>query len=124
MDLLLDTLTDWLKELLAGSIAANLSGMVDAVNSKVGDVANQVGQTPQGWNSGIFAMIQNLSNDVVLPIAGVILTFVMTLELIQIVMQKNNMAEIDTYQFLQWIFKTACAILIVSNTWEHRHGCL
>lgn len=118
MDLLLNALTEWLKELLSGAIASNLTGMVDSVNSKVGDIANQVGQTPQGWNGGIFSMIQNLSNNVVLPIAGVILALVMTMEFIHIIMDKNNMAEIDTWSFLMWVFKTACAILIVSNTWN------
>lgn len=118
MDLLFDALTDWIKELLAGAIASNLTGMVDSVNNKVGDIATQVGQTPQGWNSGIFSMIQNLSNNVMLPIAGVILALVMTMEFIHIIMDKNNMAEIDTWSFLMWVFKTACAILIVSNTWN------
>lgn len=118
MDLLLNTLTNWLKELLAGAIASNLTGMVDSVNDKVGDIATQVGQTPQGWNSGIFNMVQNLSNNVVLPIAGIILTLVMTMEFIHIIMDKNNMHDFDTYQILMWMFKTACAILIVSNTWN------
>ncbi len=118
MDLLLNALTDWLKELLAGAIASNLTNMVDSVNGKVGDIANQVGQTPAGWNSGIYSMIQNLSNNVILPIAGVILALVMTMEFIHIIMDKNNMAEIDTWSFLMWVFKTACAILIVSNTWN------
>lgn len=118
MDLLFNALTDWIKELLVGAIASNLTGMVDSVNNKVGDIATQVGQTPQGWNSGIFSMIQNLSNNVMLPIAGVILALVMTMEFIHIIMDKNNMAEIDTWSFLMWVFKTACAILIVSNTWN------
>lgn len=118
MDLLFNALTDWIKELLAGAIASNLTGMVDSVNNKVGNIATQVGQTPQGWNGGIFSMIQNLSNNVMLPIAGVILALVMTMEFIHIIMDKNNMAEIDTWSFLMWVFKTACAILIVSNTWN------
>jgi len=118
LDLLFNALTDWIKELLAGAIASNLTGMVDSVNNKVGDIATQVGQTPQGWNGGIFSMIQNLSNNVMLPIAGVILALVMTMEFIHIIMDKNNMAEIDTWSFLMWVFKTACAILIVSNTWN------
>lgn len=118
MDLLLNTLTEWLKELLAGAIASNLTGMVDSVNSKVGDIAAQVGQTPQGWNSGIFSMIQNLSNNVILPIAGIILALVMTMEFIRIIMDKNNMHDFDTWSILMWVFKTACAILIVSNTWN------
>lgn len=118
MDLLLNTLTEWLKELLAGAIASNLTGMVDSVNTKVGDIAVQVGQTPQGWNSGIFSMIQNLSNNVILPIAGIILALVMTMEFIRIIMDKNNMHDFDTWSILIWVFKTACAILIVSNTWN------
>ena len=118
MDLLWEKLTEWLKELLAGAITSNLTGMVDSVNAKVGDIASQVGKTPQGWNSGIFSMIQNLSNNVVLPIAGVILALVMTMEFIRIIMDRNNMHDIDTWSFLMWIFKTACAILIVSNTWN------
>lgn len=118
MDLLLNTLTEWLKELLAGAIASNLTGMVDSVNTKVGDIAAQVGQTPQGWNSGIFSMIQNLSNNVILPIAGIILALVMTMEFIRIIMDKNNMHDFDTWSILMWVFKTACAILIVSNIWN------
>ena len=118
MDLLLNTLTEWLKELLAGAIASNLTGMVDSVNTKVGDIAAHVGQTPQGWNSGIFSMIQNLSNNVILPIAGIILALVMTMEFIRIIMDKNNMHDFDTWSILMWVFKTACAILIVSNTWN------
>ena len=118
MDLLLNTLTEWLKELLAGAIASNLTGMVESVNTKVGDIAAQVGQTPQGWNSGIFHMIQNLSNNVILPIAGIILALVMTMEFIRIIMDKNNMHDFDTWSILMWVFKTACAILIVSNTWN------
>ena len=118
MDLLLNTLTEWLKELLAGAIASNMTGMVDSVNTKVGDIAAQVGQTPQGWNSGIFSMIQNLSNNVILPIAGIILALVMTMEFIRIIMDKNNMHDFDTWSILMWVFKTACAILIVSNTWN------
>ena len=118
MDLLLNTLTEWLKELLAGAIASNLTGMVESVNTKVGDIATQVGQTPQGWNSGIFSMIQNLSNNVILPIAGIILALVMTMEFIRIIMDKNNMHDFDTWSILMWVFKTACAILIVSNTWN------
>ena len=118
MDLLLNTLTEWLKELLAGAIASNLTGMVESVNTKVGDIAAQVGQTPQGWNGGIFHMIQNLSNNVILPIAGIILALVMTMEFIRIIMDKNNMHDFDTWSILMWVFKTACAILIVSNSWN------
>ena len=79
--------------------------------------------TPQGWNGSIYNMIHNLSETVIVPIAGVILAFVMTLELIQIITDKNNFHEIETAVFFKWIFKTACAILIVTNTWNIGHGC-
>lgn len=117
MDFVLDAITEWLKELLVSGIIGNLSGMFDSVNEKVGDIAAQVGATPQGWNGGIFSMVQNLSNTVILPIAGAVLAFVMTLELVQILVDKNNFHDIETVVFFKWIFKTACAILIVSNTW-------
>ena len=89
--LLKETITEWLKELLVGWISSNLSGMFDSVNGQVADISVQVGQTPQGWNAGIFNMIQNLSETVMVPIAGAILAFVMTLELIQLITEKNNL---------------------------------
>ena len=85
MDFLINALTDWLKELLVGGIMSNLSGMFDSVNQQVADISVQVGQTPQGWNGSIFSMIQNLSETIIIPIAGAILAFVMTLELIQLI---------------------------------------
>ena len=97
MDFLLDALTDWLKEMLVGGIMSNLSGMFDSVNQQVADIATQVGQTPQGWNGSIFSMIQNLSNSIMVPIAGVILAIVMTLELIQMITDKNNLHDVDTW---------------------------
>ena len=119
MDFLLDALTEWLKEMLVGGIMGNLSGMFDSVNQQVGDISVQVGQTPQGWNGGIYNMIRSLSDNVILPIAGVILAIVMTMELIQIITDKNNMhGEVDTWFIFKWVFKTACAVLIVSNTWN------
>lgn len=118
MDFLWDAIGDWLKELLVSGIISNLSGMFDGVNEKVGDIAAQVGTTPQAWNSGIYNMVRSLSETVVLPIAGLVLAFVMTLDLIQILMDKNNFHDIETFVFFKWIFKTACAILIVSNTWN------
>ena len=117
MDFLWDAITDWLKDLLVSGIMSNLSGMFDSVNEKVGSIATQVGTTPQAWNVNIFNMVQSLSQNVVLPVAGVILAFVMTLELVQILMDKNNFHDIETAVFFRWIFKTACAILIVTNTW-------
>ena len=117
MDFLWDAITQWLKEILVSGIMSNLSGMFDGVNEKIGGIAAQVGTTPQAWNASIFNMVQSLSENVVLPVAGVILTFVMTLELVQILVDKNNFHDIETVVFFKWIFKTACAILIVSNTW-------
>ena len=118
MDFLLDALTDWLKEMLVGGIMSNLSGMFDSVNQQVADIATQVGQTPQGWNGSIFSMIQNLSNSIMVPIAGVILAIVMTLELIQMITDKNNLHDVDTWMIFKWVFKSAAAILIVTNTWN------
>ena len=116
--MLLDSIKEWLKELLISGILGNLTGMFDSVNEKVGDISTQVGMTPQAWNSGIFSMVQTLSETVILPIAGVILAFVMTLELIQLIADKNNLHDVDTWMFFRWVCKTACAILIVTNTWN------
>lgn len=118
MDLIWEKFTEWLKEVLVSGIMDNVNGMFDNVNSKVAEIAGQVGATPQGWNGGIYNMIRNLSDNVILPIAGVILAFVMTLELIQLITDKNNMHDVDTWMFFKWIFKTACAVLIVTNTWN------
>ena len=119
MDKVLDSLVEWLKEILVGGIVSNLSGMFDSVNSQVGEIAGQVGATPRAWNGAIYSMIRTLSDNVILPIAGVILAFVMTMELIQIISDKNNMhGDVDTWMFFKWIFKTACAVLIVTNTWN------
>ncbi len=104
--------------MLISGILGNLTGMFNSVNEKVGDISTQVGMTPQAWNSGIFSMVQTLSETVILPIAGVILAFVMTLELIQLIADKNNLHDVDTWMFFRWVFKTACAILIVTNTWN------
>ena len=118
MDFLINALTDWLKELLVGGIMSNLSGMFDSVNQQVADISVQVGQTPQGWNGSIFGMIQNLSNSIIVPIAGVILAAVMTIELIQMITDKNNLHDVDTWMIFKWMFKSAAAILIVTNTWS------
>ena len=118
MDFLLDALTNWLKEMLVGGIMGNLSGMFDSVNQQVADISVQVGQTPQGWNGSIFSMIQNLSNSIMVPIAGVILAIVMTLELIQMITDRNNLHDVDTWMIFKWVFKSAAAILLVTNTWN------
>ena len=113
-----EAIVEWLKEILVSGILSNLTGMFDSVNDKVGEISIQVGKTPQAWNGSIFSMVQNLSETVILPIAGMILAFIMTLELIQLVSERNNLHDVDTWMFFRWSFKTACAILIVSNTWN------
>ena len=117
MDFIWDSITDWLKEVLVSGIVSNLSGLFDSTNEQIGEIAGQVGLTPQAWNSGIFNMIQNLSNNVILPLAGAILAIVMTLELIQLITDRNNLNDVDTWMFFKWVFKSAAAVLIVSNTW-------
>ena len=118
MDLIWDKITDWIKELLISGIISNLNGLFDATNQKVAEISGQVGMTPQAWNGSIFSMIQNLSETVILPIAGAILAFVMTLDLIQLVVDRNNLNDVDTWIFYKWAFKSAAAILIVTNTWN------
>ena len=118
MDFLWASITDWLRDVLVSGILSNLSGMFDGVNEKIGDIAGQVGAAPQAWNSSIFNMVHSLSETVILPIAGVMLAFIMTLELIQMVTERNSQHDVDSWMFFRWIFKTACAILIVSNTWN------
>lgn len=118
MDFLTDWLTDWLKELLIGGIMGNLEGLFDRVNAEVGEIAVQVGTTPADWNAGVFSLIRQLSETVILPIAGLVLTFVATYELIQMLLEKNNMHEVDVANIYKWVFKTACAILILSNTFN------
>lgn len=119
MDMIKEAIIEWLREILVGGIVSNLSGMFDNVNQRVGEISTQVGTTPAAWNGTIYSMVRNLSESVILPIAGVILAFVMTLELIQMVTEKNNLhGDIDTFMFFKWIFKTAAAVLIVTNTWN------
>lgn len=118
MNFLWDKVTEWLKELLIGSIMSNLTGLFDNVNRQVAGIVDNVGATPQAWNGGVFGMIRNLSDNVILPIAGVILALVATLELIQMIVDRNNMHDMDTFMLAKWVFKTACAVVIVTNTWN------
>ena len=118
MNFLWDKVTEWLKELLIGSIMSNLTGLFDNVNRQVAGIADNVGATPQAWNGGVFGMIRNLSDNVILPIAGVILALVATLELLQMIVDRNNMHDMDTFMLAKWVFKTACAVVIVTNTWN------
>ena len=116
--MIVDWITDWIKGILIDGIKGNLSGLFDTVNQKVGEIAGQVGQTPQDFNGGIFVMLHNLSESVIVPIAGAILACVMCIELIQMITEKNNMHDVDTFLFFKWVFKSAAAILIVANTWN------
>ena len=118
MDFLLDAINNWLKELLISGITNNLTGLFDSLNQEVSGIATQVGQTPQAWNGSIFNMIRTLSETVIVPIAGILLTFVMCMELIQLIIDKNNLHDFETWIFFKWIFKTFCAVLIVTNTWN------
>ena len=118
MDFIWSKITEWLKGILVDGIMGNLTSLFDRVNQQVGDIAVQVGTTPAAWNSGVFNMIRSLSDNVILPIAGVILAIVMTMELLQMVVEKNNMHDFETWIFFKWIFKTFCAVLIVTNTWD------
>ena len=119
MDMIMEAIVQWFREILVGGIISNLSGMFDNVNQKVGEIAGQVGATPQAWNASIFNMIRTLSDNVIVPIAGVILACIMTIELIQMVAEKNNMhGDVDTWMFFKWAFKSAAAVLIVTNTWD------
>ena len=111
-------LFDWFRDILIDGIIANFTGLFTEVNQKVGDIANQVGQTPQGWNGGIFNMIRNLSETVVLPIAGMILTFILVYELITMITEKNNMHDLDNIVFFKWFFKTFIAIYIMTNVFN------
>jgi len=118
MDFLFDSLVDWIKEALIGGITQNYQGMFDELNVRVGEIASQVGQTPEGWNSGVFSMIRSLSDTVIIPIAGMILTAVLCYELIQMVISHNNMQNFETFVFFKWIFKTFAAVYILTNTFN------
>lgn len=115
MGSLFEKIADWLKEGLIEAITGQYTSIFQSVNSQVSDVASQVGRTPQAWNSGVFSMIQNLSESVVVPIAGMILTFVLVYELIQMILEKNNMHEFDTFNIYKWIFKTFVAAYLLTN---------
>lgn len=117
-DNIFEAIEEWMRELLSGMIRSNLSTMFTDVNEKTGEIAAQVGQTPQGWNGNIFALIRNLSDSVIMPIAGIIITFVLCYELITMLTEKNNMHEIDTWMFFKYFFKMWVAVYLVSNTFN------
>lgn len=115
-DSIFEAIEEWMRELLTGMVQSNLTTMFTDVNDKTGQIATQVGQTPQGWNSSIFNMIQGLSNSVIIPIAGMIITFVLCYELISMLTERNNMHEIDTWMFFKYFVKMWIAVYLVSNT--------
>jgi len=115
LDSILEQITDWLKEMLVSGIMQNLSGMFDPVNQRVGDIATQVGTTPAAFSPGIFGMIRNVSESVIVPIAGMILTFIACYELIQMIIDHNNLANFESWIFFKWVFKTFLAVTIITN---------
>lgn len=118
MGWLTDSITDWIKQLFIDAIMASFETMFGEVNNQVADIAVQVGSTPEGWNSGVFSMVRTLSETVVIPIAGIILTFVLCYELIQLIIEKNNLTDFDTFNIFKWIFKTFIAVFILTNTFN------
>ena len=116
LDSIFEAIEEWMRTLLTNMVDVNLTTMFTDVNEKTGQIASEVGQTPQGWNSSIYSMIQNLSNSVILPIAGIIITFVLCYELISMLTEKNNMHDIDTWMFFKYFFKMMIAVYLVSNT--------
>ena len=113
---LFGSIEDWFREILSGFVSSNLTTMFTDVNEKTGTIAAEVGKTPQGWNSGIFSMIQSLSDSVIIPIAGIIITFVLCYELISMIIDRNNLHDVDTWMFFKWFFKAFVAIYLVTNT--------
>ncbi|MDT2935502.1 CD0415/CD1112 family protein [Lactococcus lactis] len=118
MDFIFDAINEWIKKILIGAINGNLSTMFGDVNEKVGTIATEVGKTPQGWNGNIFSMVQNLSETIIIPIAGIVITYVLCYELISMITEKNNMHDIDTFMFFKWFFKAWLAVFLVTHTFD------
>ena len=116
-DSMFDAIEEWMRDLLTGMVTSNLTTMFTDVNEKTGEVATQVGMTPQGWNSNIYNMVQSLSNSVIVPIAGIIITMVLCYELISMLTERNNLHDVDTWMFFKYFFKMWVAVFLVSNTW-------
>lgn len=118
MQSILEQITQWLKEMIISGIMGNLSGMFDSVNQQVGQIAGDVGTTPSNFSPAVFSMIRNISESVILPIAGMILTFIACYELIQMLIEHNNLANFETWTFFKWVFKTFLAVTLISNTFN------
>lgn len=115
---ILEIIQDWIKDILRDCIMGNLDGMFDQINNEVGEVASTVGKTPADWNAGVFSMIRSLSDNVVVPIAGIILTFVLCYELITMIIEKNNLHDFETFTLYKWIFKVFVAVYLVTHTFD------
>lgn len=118
MDFIFDAINEWIKKFLIEAICGNLSGMFDGVNTRVAEIAGEVGKTPEAWNSGVFSMIQSLSQSAVLPIAGLVIAAILSYELISMIIDKNNMHDIDTWMFVKWVFKAGIAIFVINHTFD------
>lgn len=118
MDSIISAIQDWIKEMLVGGIMSNLSGMFDAVNQQVAEIAGDVGTTPANFSPGVYSMIRNISESVIIPIAGLVLTFIACYELIQLIIDHNNLANFETWIFFKWIFKTFVAVTLITNTFN------
>ena len=118
MQSILEQITDWLKSMIISGIMGNLSGMFDSVNQQVGQIAGDVGTTPANFSPAVFSMIRNISESVILPIAGMVLTFIACYELIQMLIEHNNLANFETWTFFKWVFKTFLAVTRISNTFN------
>lgn len=118
MQSILEQITDWLKSMIISGIMGNLSGMFDSVNQQVGQIAGDVGTTPANFSTAVFSMIRNISESVILPIAGMVLTFIACYELIQMLIEHNNLANFETWTFFKWVFKTFLAVTLISNTFN------
>lgn len=118
MQSILEQITDWLKSMIISGIMGNLSGMFDSVNQQVGQIAGDVGTTPANFSPAVFSMIRNISESVILPIAGMVLTFIACYELIQMLIEHNNLANFETWTFFKWVFKTFLAVNLISNTFN------
>ena len=118
MQSILEQITDWLKSMIISGIMGNLTGMFDSVNQQVGQIAGDVGTTPANFSPAVFSMIRNISESVILPIAGMVLTFIACYELIQMLIEHNNLANFETWTFFKWVFKTFLAVTLISNTFN------
>lgn len=116
-DSIFNAIEEWMRDLLTGMVSSNLNTMFTDVNEKTGEIASQVGMTPQGWNSSIYNMVHSLSNSVIVPIAGIIITMVLCYELISMLTERNNLHDVDTWMFFKYFFKMWVAVFLVTNTW-------